>query len=411
MTHINQLLKLVKEKVEKTHLEELNSYKNFNIFSILKMERKEVETHSAFIYELLNPKGTHNKSDFFLKLFIDNVLKIDNYGKIIKVTREDPTAENRRIDFVIETQKCLVGIEMKIDAQDQFEQLHSYKEELKLRQVHNQNIQLYYLTLFGDYASDESAKTQKAHKDYEIISFSENINEWLTLCIDKLDNSSLKEAIIQYSNLIVNLTNKGNKNMEDFLENIDKDMNMIKAMNIISENYSLIWAKKEIEFWDKIENNLLKIIDKKYSINYSLHFFENEELSYKKLNGIRIKSGKTREPFGIYIEKDIEKTNYYISVSVLYGQYNKKEIKINFNIYHQQSQNEKTNKNIRALQNSISTNIVSQVNFYHYKDNNDLTYELFDNDFFEKTTNDLTEEIYNYLNLLDKNLDKIEKEI
>ncbi len=44
---------------------------NFNVFKILKVETKEVKTHSAFIAELLNPQGSHGQGDVFLKLFVE----------------------------------------------------------------------------------------------------------------------------------------------------------------------------------------------------------------------------------------------------------------------------------------------------------------------------------------------------
>lgn len=51
----------------------------FNIFSILKVERDEVYTHSAMLCELLNPNGSHGRKDSFLQLFIKEVpLKIMN---------------------------------------------------------------------------------------------------------------------------------------------------------------------------------------------------------------------------------------------------------------------------------------------------------------------------------------------
>ena len=40
---------------------------NFNIFKILKMETKEVKTHSAFLAELLNPKGSNGQIDVLIK--------------------------------------------------------------------------------------------------------------------------------------------------------------------------------------------------------------------------------------------------------------------------------------------------------------------------------------------------------
>ena len=42
----------------------------FNIFSVLNLTSNEVRTHSAFIGELLNIKGSHGLKDIPLQLFI-----------------------------------------------------------------------------------------------------------------------------------------------------------------------------------------------------------------------------------------------------------------------------------------------------------------------------------------------------
>ena len=57
------------------HQEEIKKLKgeNFNVFSILKMESKENGTHSAFLGELLNPKGAHNFGNIFLHLFLQQI--------------------------------------------------------------------------------------------------------------------------------------------------------------------------------------------------------------------------------------------------------------------------------------------------------------------------------------------------
>lgn len=47
---------------------------DFNIFSVLNMERLEVRTHSALIYELLNSNGNHSQDHTYLKIFIDDIL-------------------------------------------------------------------------------------------------------------------------------------------------------------------------------------------------------------------------------------------------------------------------------------------------------------------------------------------------
>lgn len=50
--------------------------RNFNIFSILGAEGSETSTHSAFLAELLNRKGSHGQGGKFLELFI-NTLKVE----------------------------------------------------------------------------------------------------------------------------------------------------------------------------------------------------------------------------------------------------------------------------------------------------------------------------------------------
>ncbi len=68
-----QLLKQV-DTITKHHKEMMFlKGEHFNIFSILGMESAENKTHSAFIGELLNPKGSHFMGTIFLELFIDQV--------------------------------------------------------------------------------------------------------------------------------------------------------------------------------------------------------------------------------------------------------------------------------------------------------------------------------------------------
>ena len=52
---------------------------DFNIFKVLKVERKEVQTHSAFLSELLNSDGTHGLQDYFLNIFLQ--LQIEKQNK------------------------------------------------------------------------------------------------------------------------------------------------------------------------------------------------------------------------------------------------------------------------------------------------------------------------------------------
>ena len=233
---------------------------NFNIFSILDMERKEVETHSKFIYELLNPNGSHGQGELFLQLFLSSVLNLPGED-VLDVKREDLTryvGRNRRIDFVIKSEEHQIGIEMKIDAGDQEGQLKDYKEELEERCNSIQKPKLYYLTLTGYEAGEKSTKGKlKVEEDYTLISFETDILNWLEECIEKSATiPSLREGLIHYRNLIKKLTNRLPKEMEEEMERLIRDPKDVEAMQKIAEEYPRLWAKKEKAFWEALREAL-----------------------------------------------------------------------------------------------------------------------------------------------------------
>ena len=111
----------------------------FNIFEILKLARNEVRTHSAFLSELLNPRGTHGLGDEFLKLFIKELNIKDFDTKDVYVKKEkflgwisENYEEGGYIDIFITNKDHAIIIENKIDAGDQESQLkryHNYGEK------------------------------------------------------------------------------------------------------------------------------------------------------------------------------------------------------------------------------------------------------------------------------------------
>src|SRR5690554_1214303 len=60
---------------------------NFNVFKILRLTTNEVRTHSAFIAELLDPKGCHDQGEVFLRLFIEK-LKLAERSEERRVGKE-----------------------------------------------------------------------------------------------------------------------------------------------------------------------------------------------------------------------------------------------------------------------------------------------------------------------------------
>jgi len=259
---INQV-KVINEKHET--IKRING-ENFNIFSILKLEKKEVDTHSYFIYDLLNPKGSHNQGDRFLQIFLKQIVKEEEYKKVgstIKATveREKVINNAKRIDFTIETSNFFIAIEMKIDARDQDNQLYDY---YKYSKNQKKDFKLFYLTLDGKEATEKSLKNLKIDEDYFLLSFEYDIYNWIEACIEKVATiPTIREGLVHYRNLIRKLTNQMGDEMGKDIGSIIKTANDMKAMHRLYSEYANVLAKKEVEFWgslyDKLGENNFKI--------------------------------------------------------------------------------------------------------------------------------------------------------
>lgn len=260
MKTIESLLSEVSDLNGKYKKEAKRTGEKFNIFSILGVESKETSTHSAFLVELLNPKGSHphGRGGLFLHLFLEmlkerfpnasipsfvvknaTVAKEWHLGKINK-----EYTEGGRADIVINGQNGTVCIENKIYAGDQENQLIRYHN------FYGENGMLLYLTLFGNDPSEDSIKIKegeplKKGKDYFIISYETDILTWLEKCQEAVKNSYeiepdkqegqiLYEGIGQYIRLIKKLTRQSmNDNQkEEFFEIITKGKNPTTVLQI-----------------------------------------------------------------------------------------------------------------------------------------------------------------------------------
>ena len=306
-------IKLINEKYDE--IEKLDGI-NFNIFSILDMERKELKTHSNFIYELLNPKGLHSKGDIFLKLFFEIVLdlKYDENVKVYEVVQEDITTKNRRIDFTIETPDYQIGIEMKIDAKDQKHQLYDYYYELKNRVKQKQKQKLFYLTLDGKNPSDFSLKKGSdilTSEQYTLISFEYAIINWLKSCIkESATNTTVREALVQYLNLVNKITNNSNsKGRRMEMSKIFSNGENLKVY--LEAEKDVIEAKinLQLKFWRNLIENL-----KKNDLNFEFDLLNNVDTIDQAVEGYYKKIRNNRS-YGLILYLDNEQDTYiYITL-------------------------------------------------------------------------------------------------
>lgn len=280
----------------------------FNIFSILKMERLEVETHSALIYEMLNPNGAHSQGNKYLDLFIKQVLvEIKDFDLThVKVLREEMTYDGRRIDLTIKNEKYFIAIEMKIDAFDQPKQLVDYKKYGDSQEL---DTRIYYLTLNGRDASDDSVTDEQQEKiKYEKKSFSFHILEWIETCIEK---SSLlpiiRETLLQYANLIRKMTGQTTKEITMQVVELINNPKIAQAATEMAQNLGYVWALKEARFWYELWT-LLEEKSEKIGweiLGYEIMFLDNNFIEDETKRALKIAEARASkdEQIGIVCEK------------------------------------------------------------------------------------------------------------
>lgn len=274
---------------------------NFNIFNLLLNPYDEVNLHSKMLYSILNEKkyGKEFQKSFLKEL---GLIKSNNDINSFIVEREK-VIDTGRLDLYIEykknTETIRIIIENKIYAADGDRQLDRYLAYLDRYQSLERPV--YYLTLNGDEPTEISTNSLER---INLISYENEILNWLDSCINiAAREPSIRETLIQYSQLIEEITGKDvdyimeTKNY--FLKNSDNFNMAINLEPAITE------AKVDLQFkfWEKLEDNLNG-------------YFENQ-------NDLTVKSCKDSKILNKYDQwyaKDIIKNNYQTSrVSYDYG--------------------------------------------------------------------------------------------
>jgi hypothetical protein len=282
------------------HQEEIKILRgeNFNVFSILKMESKENATHSAFLGELLNPDGSHLLKNIFLKHFLVTIgykgaldintakLKLEHHIGFNDIVNK----EGGRIDIYIwDNNGNSISIENKIYAGDQGCQIQRYVNHNTAKNT------VYYLTLKGDDASENSRGTLKVNEDYYCLSYSEIIIKWLNICLkEAAEQAILRETIKQYILLINKLTHQlsDHKMSEEIQELIKKNYS---AAKVIAGNIYKVELEATYSLLCEIKNNLELVL----TDNWNIELDEDLDQSY---SGLRIRKSTWGEGVNLKLE-------------------------------------------------------------------------------------------------------------
>ena len=274
-----KLLELLRQMTKAAQACELSARltgENFNVFKILDLQTAEVRTHSAFIAELLNPKGSHGQDASYLRLFVSQLGvetdMFDPQGATVKVEHHVDRVDNSegtggRMDIMLtDSHNRRILIENKINFGDLEKQLLRYHK-------FDKKAVLVYLTLYGKKPSEFSTggpELEASLKEHggrlTVMSYGTDILKWLDDC--HRASASLpvvRESIVQYKHLICELTHQatGDKVKDEAKNLILAHPELADAVALLGEAWQALLrdanSKFEKQMNEKLPNKPLRL--------------------------------------------------------------------------------------------------------------------------------------------------------
>lgn len=298
MQEIQNLLKTVSTEIQLINTSKRLYAKQlapeFSVFNYIATN----ETNLSYILaDLLDPKGSHQQDDLFLKNFIKICLPnlqcqewnefLDNLANIC-IEREEITYANqscRKMDiYLTDGGKYGICIENKPYAKDQQDQLSDYYKELKNRKHSYKHLVYLSQDLPSEYSVRlEDLEQWQINNEFSHIRYNDLV-DWLNVCKADCQNASVLEFINQFIKFI----QKQFMGLSDMSEHnaiinamLESDESIVSAIKIAGQ-----FPELQKHLIEKLNRELTERI--KQHQNYDL--FENKpiNLSSKAKSGFCI---------------------------------------------------------------------------------------------------------------------------
>lgn len=272
----SEMLQMAKERVYQYSLSDMEED---TILLSLNRENDEAHTHSNILFWLMTRPCKKDRSDSFLLLLLKE-LKIPSAFCDDKWTpyRERHFGDGR-IDFVLESPRFVVCIEMKISAGDGRKQIERYESFCKSRR---KEYLIYYLTPFGNKPSEQSVGKADTSK-LRCISFQNEILSWLEKCLTHTETGGYKYSYIkQYIGTVHRIADcEGGKVGVNDIDNLIADTESAKAALFIMDEFKRRITELLNDFFSSLAAYL-----KKDNSRYDFEVWEEEgnEYLYSKKN-------------------------------------------------------------------------------------------------------------------------------
>lgn len=200
-----RLCEQYKEIRQASEVRQLREAPEYNIFSILRVERDEVRTHSAFLCHLLTPTASHGQGMLFLRTFLEycagrhnekgfpDLPNFNGPPRSWLVTSET-TIDTGRLDIIIlnPQEGFLCVVENKVDAAEGWDQLSRYSRWMDAHHRQYPIQALCFLTRTGEYSRTAGDRLHFP------LSYHEDIAGWLETVLDQIQASEVRAVVHQY---------------------------------------------------------------------------------------------------------------------------------------------------------------------------------------------------------------------
>jgi len=196
---------------------------HYNVFNIFKYDYNEVKIHTPLLHNFLSINGTHAQGHLFFDAFLKQILnQSDNVftryqEKYLQVKNEFSIPGGFIDIFILHTSpnrddRFAIIFENKLKADDGVAQLDKYYRYAKSTlNLNDAQILVVYLKPNMSDPSEMSISTQLreqllSQNTLKTIGYNPHIKNWLTLCSTKIESEKLKQTIVQYIELIKQIT-------------------------------------------------------------------------------------------------------------------------------------------------------------------------------------------------------------
>ena len=406
-----ELLLKVSNEIKKNNKDKSLKGEFFNVFDVVGIGSDEVKMCKV-LAEIINPHGSHSQEITFLKSFCDIVLGVqieDDELTTVKVYTEYPTDFNRRIDIVIVSKYRFIPIEVKIYAEDQKRQCRDYYD-FAVKQKKNFNT-VYYLTLDGHFPQCDGSigltPEINGYKEVTAISFKVDVLKWLNFCLNE-ENVQAKSSVFavmkQYTNTIERLCGLMDAEITNKITDmISKSADTMRTACSINENINIAKEKMLLKFFAALEE---KINDKKPELIQLTNKFDYKFDNYSAIKNF-YKYNRSTYPALTYKYKKIDDTKeIWLRIEVDYNLF------VGFVLAENNENPQKQileENDIKKLLQKFEPEIDGWWAYWEYlpiddndaaytpnfKIHNDIYYNLFDDDYFDKFIDDCVERILN----------------